>query len=155
MPTNEVREMVLSDGSTVLVDAADYEWLSRWKWKPHVAGYACRTGWDKTRKRFITILMHRLLIDIPEGCEVDHENRNKRDNRRSNLRPLPHFLNNHNQGVYRSNTSGQRGVVWDKSKGKWMARLTLNGKTHHLGRFADLEDARAAYERARSDLVPL
>jgi len=150
---SECREIPLSNGGVALVDAEDFDFISRWKWKRHTGGYACRSGWDSTRKKWITILMHRLLVEIPDGCEVDHINRVKLDNRRSNLRAVRHALNNHNQGPWVRNTSGQRGVVWDKNRGKWLSRLTLDGKTHHLGRFDQFEDAAAAYEEARKELI--
>ena len=41
----------------------------------------------------------------------------------------------------RSNTSGVTGVTWDKSIGKWLAQIRLDGKTKHLGYFDDLEEA--------------
>lgn len=39
---------------------------------------------------------------------------------------------------------GCRGVVWDKRRSRWVARLKLHGKTINLGRFDVLEDAIAA-----------
>lgn len=33
------------------------------------------------------------------------------------------------------------GVVWDKNRGKWVARVKLNRKTINLGRFDKIEDA--------------
>ena len=96
--TETTREIVLSDGSSAVVDAADYEWLSRWKWKPHRNGYACRTTYDKTTKKFPLLLMHRAVLgDIPPGMTVDHINRDKRDNRRANLRIVTQGENNRNR----------------------------------------------------------
>ncbi len=92
------RTITLSDGNEVLVDAVDYEWLSRWKWKRHIQGYACRTTYDKETKRFPLLLMHRIILgDIPPGMTVDHINREKRDNRRSNLRIVTQGENNRNR----------------------------------------------------------
>jgi hypothetical protein len=39
------------------------------------------------------------------------------------------------------NTSGYRGVSWNKTIGKWWARITLNGKRIHLGYFDDVDEA--------------
>jgi hypothetical protein len=39
-------------------------------------------------------------------------------------------------------------VSWDKATGKWSARIKLNGVTKFLGRFAEEEEAAAAYQAA-------
>lgn len=43
--------------------------------------------------------------------------------------------------IPRNNTSGYRGVVWDKTRKKWRAEIKVEGKKVHLGRFAALADA--------------
>lgn len=137
----------LSTGEDVLVDDADFLWLNRWRWKIGNHGYAMRSVTLPGRKNS-AVLMHRLIMDPPSDLQVDHINRNKLDNRRANLRVVPQSINNHNQDLWSRNTSGVRGVVWDKSRSKWMARFTLHGKTQHLGRFDNIRDAAAAYEDA-------
>jgi hypothetical protein len=44
----------------------------------------------------------------------------------------------------RNNTSGCRGVVWDKRRKRWRAEIKLNGKKVHLGRYDSYEDAMTA-----------
>jgi hypothetical protein len=41
-----------------------------------------------------------------------------------------------------------KGVSWDAQRGSWQAKVGINGKTTHLGRFADEEDAARAYDAA-------
>lgn len=43
--------------------------------------------------------------------------------------------------VAKDNTSGVRGVCWDKRSHKWVARISLQGKSHYLGSFVNKEDA--------------
>lgn len=45
-------------------------------------------------------------------------------------------------------TSGVKGVSWRAERNLWVARIHLSGKTQHLGCFRELEDAKAAYEKA-------
>ena len=47
-----------------------------------------------------------------------------------------------------NNTSGTKGVHWDKSSRKWRASIQFQGKQHHLGRFDNKQDAINAREEA-------
>ena len=73
--------------------------------------------------------------------EIDHINNNTLDNRFVNLREADHQQNGYNKKLQANNTSGVKGVYWDKSRCKWMARLNINGRMVNLGRFANIEDA--------------
>jgi hypothetical protein len=78
---------------------------------------------------------------IPDDCYVDHINRNKLDNRRENLRIASKGENAINSKVPSNNTSGFKGVTWDKSKGKWQAQIMYQQKYIHIGRYTNLADA--------------
>ncbi len=79
------------------------------------------------------ISMHRQIMEefLTDGLEVDHINRNTLDNRRENLRVVTRSINATNR-VMSNNKSGVRGVVWDKSKGKWQAFGAINKKRRTL-----------------------
>lgn len=138
----------LTKGKYSIVDSRDYEFLNQWKWHYH-EGYACRTkhiGIYNGKRKRIKIFMHRLLIDIPEGMEVDHKNGNRADNRRWNLRICTRSQNNHNQKKTRG-VSKYKGVTWDKNRKLWSA-LIRNGKVINLGRFELEIEAALAYNKA-------
>ena len=80
--------------------------------------------------------------------KTDHRNLKRDDNRFENLRPATHRENQGNQGIRSDNTSGAKGVSWDKSREKWEAYITRDERKHHLGRFDSREDAAAAYWKA-------
>lgn len=44
-------------------------------------------------------------------------------------------------------SSQYKGVHWDKTKSKWVGYIHVHGKKHHLGYFAQEEDAARAYDR--------
>ena len=96
---------------------------------------------------------HRLALfwvnGKPSTCEhVDHRDRNPSNNRFSNLRELTCSQNLQNSKVSKANTSGIKGVSWDRFTGKWAADLAVGGKLIRLGRFALIEDAIAARKAA-------
>ena len=85
----------------------------------------------------------------PRGYDVDHINRNKSDNRWSNLRLVSRSENNFNSGPRADNTTGVKGVSQIKSSGKYRAYITLNGRQRHIGVFKTLlgaATARSEYE---------
>lgn len=47
-----------------------------------------------------------------------------------------------------NNTSGVTGVIWDKSRNKWIAKITFKGKVYTLGRFENKKDAIEVRKRA-------
>lgn len=49
----------------------------------------------------------------------------------------------------KSSLSGLLGAHFDKTKGRWLASITLNYKHKHLGYFATPELAHAAYLKAK------
>ena len=80
--------------------------------------------------------------------DIDHINSERADNRLCNLRPATRAQNCQNSRLYRSNTSGFKGVVWHARGSKWSARIRANGRVHHLGRYTTAEAAHAAYVAA-------
>ena len=84
----------------------------------------------------------------PTGMEVDHKNRDKLDNRWSNLRLATESQQRFNGGLKSNNKSGHTGVCRKQDRGGewWGAYVTLHGKHHHLGHFRTIEEAIAARE---------
>lgn len=83
---------------------------------------------------------------------LDHINMNRSDNRISNLRLASVTENNRNRVRQRNNTSGHKGVSLHKPTGKYVAKLTTNKVTKHLGTFSTLEEAGAAYQAAAKEM---
>jgi hypothetical protein len=145
----------------VVVDESDYDWLSSWRWRVHKDGYAYRqehTGEvaRSGRPGLITIMMHRQIMDTPPGMDTDHKNRNRLDNRRSNLRIVDRAQNNYNTGVWANNTSGHKGISWNKRTKSWRAYIGGGGpagKRIELGHFKNIEDAIAARVAAEEKVI--
>ncbi|KGJ13603.1 HNH endonuclease [Paracoccus sanguinis] len=99
-------------------------------------------------------LAHRLAFLHMEGAfppaQIDHINRDGRDNRWCNLRHATQSQNNANTKVRSDSRVGAKGVK--RSLGKFMARIRYAGKEHYLGTFDTIVEASAAYQRAANDL---
>lgn len=136
--------------AVTVVDAADAPTTSQWRWYLNNRGYAVRS--EGTR----LVLLHRAILGLTrgDGLEGDHINRDRLDNRRSNLRILTKQTNPQNQSSYRGSSSAFRGVSWDKSKQRWVAYIYMNGKRTTLGRFREETEAAATARDARRRLMP-
>lgn len=75
-----------------------------------------------------------------KGLEVDHINRDKLDNRWSNLRVVTKLQNNLNKGIQKNNKSGAVGVVKTKNN-TYIAQIGTNGNKIYLGTFDTMEAA--------------
>lgn len=155
-PMAEYRTIPLSKNQIAIVDAMDYEWLSRWKW---LAAWAPTTGTFYAQRSAPpvngsrrTVIMHREILGLQYGDRRrgDHRNGDTLDNRRVNLRIATRAQNTMNSRVYSNNRLGVKGVF--PSGKRFGARLILNRKYHHLGIFATVEEASAAYCHAAKEV---
>lgn len=84
--------------------------------------------------------------------KVDHKNRNPTDDRWKNLRCCTQSQNLANVESWSHNTSGFKGVYFNKQNNKWHARITKNKKTYHIGFFTDKVVAAKAYIKKAKEI---
>jgi len=151
-----MKEIQLTKGYVAIVDDEDYEELSKHKWYAQTKRFvqyakrACYKNGDQ-----ITISMHRIITNCPDGMQVDHINHNGLDNRKENLRICTNQENSRNQMKHISTTLGMvKGVVISKCiKSKpYKARIRYNGKAKDIGYFATIEEAALAYDKKALEL---
>lgn len=82
--------------------------------------------------------------------EIDHINMIRSDNRIANLRRATRHENARNRVAYANSTTGFKGVI--RSRDKFSARITVDGKPLHLGQFDTPELANEAYGAAAKKL---
>lgn len=132
-----MEKIKLTQNKVSLVDNEDFEMLSKKRWR-----YDRSTGYAKRqimKKGVYTIIyLHRVINKTPIGWNTDHINRNKLDNRKSNLRTVTQTQNMHNVGMFKTNTSGFKGVSWNKVMNKWESYIWNNNKKINLGYFEDI-----------------
>lgn len=128
--------------------------VARWIKPGDEAGSYLRCTVDVTIDT-ITYRAHRIVWLLVTGNDpgtflIDHLDGNPHNNKFQNLRLATSRQNQCNQKRRTDNTSGLKGVTWDKSRGKWAAGIQVKGKHIFLGRHKTKEEAYAAYcEAAR------
>lgn len=126
-----------------LIDLGDIEKVGKHRW------YASTKGYVKSQDN---LRLHRLVMDAPEGYLVDHVNRIPLDNRKSNLRLCTPAENSRNVGVSQSNSTGFKGVYFEKLNNKYRARIKYDGKRVSLGCYENAVDAAIAYDKKAIEL---
>lgn len=91
-------------------------------------------------------------LSLPRHLQIDHINMKRDDNRIINLRLVTRKMNYGNQGKYKNNTSGCKGVFWHKQREKWRAQIGHHKKRIHLGYYDNIENARQAYNLKAHEL---
>ncbi len=148
------KRVKLTRGLYALVDDADYKRVAAYRWFALSGGnrwYAARWG-ARGRGKRKTILMQRVILNVPDGMLVYFLNGDGLDNRQANLRLGTHVEALRSQGLRRNNTSGYKGVYWHKWDRRWRAKIWVSGKQKHLGCFATAEEAAQAYKRAVAEI---
>lgn len=134
-----------------IVDLPDTKSLSQIRWHLSSDGYVrCKRG-DRP------MAMHRIIMGTEclrgHAVEVDHINRNRLDNRRSNLRLVSTVVNQHNRGSMPGSSSQFRGVTWHKAAGRWQGQFRFAGSHVYVGLFDDEAEAGAAVAQRRNELL--
>lgn len=97
-------------------------------------------------------MAHRLIWFYMTGnwppIEIDHSNLDKLDNRWENLRLSSRSGNNTHKFASKNNSSGQKGVSWNKKNERWKVSISSNGNRFHLGFFENFDEAVCAYRAA-------
>lgn len=138
---------VAGSNRPALVDDC-YVHLSRYRWKLDKDGYVAR----KSHGRWI--YLHHIVLPgsrYPAFLR-DHVNRDKLDNRTSNLRWLTQAESNQNRSPARRNRTGFRGVMPEGKRYRATARL--NGVVHRFGLFDTPEEANAVVAAWRAEHMP-
>ena len=138
-----IVEIKLTQGKVALIDDVDINIVNQYQWSYDPKGYAMTNGKDRR-----TIRMHRLIMLIPEGMEIDHIDGNGLNNVRNNLRIVTHAENMLNRKLNTNNSSGYKAGTWKADPKKWAAQIQFDGKNHVLGYYEDKLDAAKAYNIA-------
>lgn len=110
-----------------------------------IDSYGYQTINTRYNKKALTVKAHRFAwfyfyTVIPDNI-IDHIDRNKSNNKISNLRISTTQFNGFNRNA--------KGYYWNKSEKKYKSQIIINGEFIHLGYFSTEENARLAYLEAK------
>lgn len=141
-------EINLTQNKVAIIDEMDFELVSKFSWHTQKKGnnYIATTMINKK-----PVKMHRLILQIKDTkVFIDHINNNSLDNRRCNLRICTHAENMRNRKSEINSTSKYLGVSLKKIRGGylyWIASISINNKSKHIGTFKNEIDAAIAYNK--------
>lgn len=135
---DDYAEIELSNtGNYAVIDLDDVDRVRYHKWYEKDDGYVSSVINGKS------INLHTFLLGKNFEYEmIDHKDRNRLNNKKSNLRYASRIENSRNKGIQTNNTSGVVGVSWHKQHQKWYARITVNKKPIFLGLFDSIDEAK-------------
>jgi hypothetical protein len=139
-----------------------------WRWRADVplhvnkrlsatpAGHKMPRGHIQLKINWRSYRAHRLawlwITGEWPAAEIDHIDGNPSNNAWINLRVVSRSQNMMNSGTRRTNTSGAKGVWFDKQRGLWRATITIDYVRHNLGWFPSVENAKVARDDAAQRL---
>ena len=130
-----------------MIDADDFELVNSYKWylsKSKHTFYARGYKKDIPSKFQKETLMHRLIMNAPDGIDVDHNDRNGINNHQPNLNLMLRSGNIRKAKVF--NKTGYKGV-FERPSGRFAAIIRINGRKTTLGTFDTAEDASNVYQK--------
>jgi hypothetical protein len=149
----------LVGNKVALVDDADFERISKHKWRVHinrskdkVVFYAVRTvkGMDG-RKRIIYMHREILGLTLHDGVKTDHKDTDGLNNQRDNLRLADDSSNAMNTRKRRG-TSKYKGVCFSKVEQSWQSQICKDQHVIFLGYFSTEKLAAVAYNQKAKEL---
>jgi hypothetical protein len=121
-------------------DSIDYKHIRKRKWYPSIQG--CNGEVYVIDSKGYSL--HRYIMDVSKGYEIDHIDLNPLNNTRTNLRICTHQQNQCNQALQCNNTLGVTGVSFYAPRQKYRARIKSNQKCIHLGYYESIIEATQA-----------
>ena len=117
-------------------------WYSIWNKNSKSCRVYC---FDHKKFGLASRLLHRTIMNCPEGMVVDHQFHDTLDNRKENLRICTVSQNAMNKRKS-IGSSRFKGVSWHKRDKKWKGKIVHNGRRISLGNFSSEEEAARAYD---------
>lgn len=153
-----MKQIQLTMSKVAIVDDCDED-LLKYKWRTKASPrdytfYGIREIWGGSRKKRSSEHLHRVILERKIGRSLykwevtDHVDGNGLNNKRDNLRAVTQSENMIKARKRKDNTSGFRGIHWNKEKKGFDVYINFNKKRYRFGRFKNLEEAKIARQQA-------
>lgn len=124
-----------------LIDLDDVDKCKRFKWGMYSNGY-----FYGNINKILRIRLHRFVLGLDDwniNNEVDHINRNRADNRKSNLRIVNRSDNNKNRNKSCSKAVNMNNdnVYFDKKRNRYYVRYNYQKITYNTSYYKNRDDA--------------
>jgi dephospho-CoA kinase len=146
-------EIPLTPQGTALVDRVDAGRVSEYQWRLDISHGYVYTSTKREDGSHEKIYLHRFIMNPPKGLVVDHRNRVKTDNRRSNLQVVTQQVNAMYQKRKPHKASGYIGVRPSNKGSKWRSSIMTGRREISIGRFNNRHDAALAYNEKATELL--
>jgi hypothetical protein len=136
-------DIPLPCGKVAIISAEDAGRVLALKWSDRGDGYV-RARWSKKAGGDGSVVfLHRFVLAPPKGMVVDHIDGDPLNNTRDNLQIISQSRN-----CMKSRTAIKGGVT--AHRGKWRARMRVDGEMHSLGVYQDRDYAQAVVDAYRA-----
>ena len=118
----------------------DKEFLNKiknYKWSLDGYGYVTSSGGFGKKQ----IKLHQLIIGKKKGYVIDHRDHDTLNNQKDNLRHITQHQNTMYCCIPKNNTSGYKGLWWNRAREKWSVEIKFKYKKIFLGHFKNKEEA--------------
>lgn len=144
------KEIPLTQGKVALIDAEDYERVSAFKWRassdPKTGKFlALRTELEG----YTTLLMHRFILNAPEGVQVDHKDGDRLNNTRANIRLC---TQSQNVAAIGPKKGCRYKGIGEARNGRFVAFIQKDHQRRYLGTFDTAVEAATVYDRWAREL---
>lgn len=141
IPCGNCMKYICPNGDYFLFDPDDMEIAKSRIW-------GIKKGYARATIQGVSVGFHRIVMNATEDDVVDHIDCNGRNNCKSNLRLVSQCENMRNARTRRDNSTGYKGVSYDKRMKRYAAYICISGKKKHIGFFDTAQSAAVAYNNA-------
>jgi len=134
-----------ANDESFIFDTKFFDMVKKYSW------YVDERGCVKTNINGKILRLHNLIMGKTK-LEIDHINNNPSDNRIANLRFATHQQNSFSRPIRADNTSGYKGVYFNKKVRKYQSTIVFEGKQNYIGLFDSAKEAAKAYNQKATEL---